>query len=81
MGSLREVKNRINSIKSTRKITSAMRLVASSKLARVEDVLENIYDLKSIGRSEDTVTVENAEIVELKEEAISLYDEDIWQSN
>lgn len=42
MGSLREVKNRINSVKNTRKITSAMRLVASSKLTRVEGVIANM---------------------------------------
>ena len=29
MGSLKEVKNRINSVKSTRQITSAMKMVAS----------------------------------------------------
>ena len=34
----------------------------------LEDILDHIYDLKSIGRSEDTISVENAEIVELKEE-------------
>lgn len=33
----------------------------------LEDILEHIYDLKAIGRSEDTVSVENAEIVELFE--------------
>lgn len=42
MGSLREVKNRINSVKNTRKITSAMRLVASSKLTRVEGIITNM---------------------------------------
>ena len=42
MGSLREVKNRINSVKNTRKITSAMRMVASAKLTKVEDVIENM---------------------------------------
>ncbi|XCP87032.1 CRISPR-associated protein Cas5 [Roseburia hominis] len=34
----------------------------------LEDILEHIYDLKSIGRSEDIVSVENAEIVELSED-------------
>lgn len=34
----------------------------------LEDILEHIYDLRSIGRSEDTVSVENAEIVELQED-------------
>lgn len=33
----------------------------------LKDILEHIYDLKAIGRSEDTVSVENAEIVELYE--------------
>ena len=32
MASLKEVKTRINSVKSTRKITSAMKMVASVKL-------------------------------------------------
>lgn len=34
----------------------------------LEDILEHVYELKSIGRSEDVVHVENAEIVELCEE-------------
>lgn len=48
MGSLREVKNRISSVKNTRKITSAMRLVASSKLTRVEGIIANMvpYQVK-----------------------------------
>ena len=32
MSSLKEVKNRISSVKSTRQITSAMKMVASAKL-------------------------------------------------
>ncbi|MDR1003998.1 MAG: F0F1 ATP synthase subunit gamma, partial [Prevotellaceae bacterium] len=43
MSSLKEVKSRINSVKSTRQITSAMKMVASAKLhkaqARVEQML------------------------------------------
>lgn len=42
MASLREVKNRISSVEGTRKITSAMRMVASAKLARVEEKIENM---------------------------------------
>ena len=34
----------------------------------LEDILEHIYDLKSIGRSEDMVQIEDAQIVELYEE-------------
>jgi F-type H+-transporting ATPase subunit gamma len=40
MASLKEVKNRINSVSSTRKITSAMKLVASSKLHRAQSAIE-----------------------------------------
>lgn len=40
MASLKEVKNRINSVTSTRKITSAMKLVASSKLHRAQSAIE-----------------------------------------
>ena len=42
MASLKEVKTRINSVKSTRKITSAMKMVASAKLHRAQGAIENM---------------------------------------
>ncbi len=42
MPSLKEVKIRINSVSSTRKITSAMKLVASSKLHKAQTAIENM---------------------------------------
>ena len=42
MASLKEVKTRINSVKSTRKITSAMKMVASAKLHKAQGALENM---------------------------------------
>ncbi|MDD7250772.1 MAG: F0F1 ATP synthase subunit gamma [Prevotellaceae bacterium] len=50
MASLKEVKNRIKSVSSTRKITSAMKLVASSKLHRAQAAIESMlpYD-KQLG--------------------------------
>lgn len=42
MPSLKEVKNRIKSVTSTRKITSAMKLVASSKLHRAQAAIESM---------------------------------------
>ena len=39
MPSLKEVKIRINSVSSTRKITSAMKLVASSKLRKAQQTI------------------------------------------
>ncbi len=41
MASLREVKDRINSVNSTRKITSAMKMIASSKLHKAQAAITN----------------------------------------
>lgn len=41
MASLREVKDRIGSVNSTRKITSAMKMIASSKLHRAQAAITN----------------------------------------
>ena len=42
MASLKEVKTRIASVNSTRKITSAMKMVASSKLHRAQQSIESM---------------------------------------
>ncbi len=42
MASLKEVRNRINSVKSTRQITSAMKMVASAKLHKAQGRIENM---------------------------------------
>ena len=42
MASLKEVKGRINSIHGTLKITSAMKMVASSKLHKAQEAMENM---------------------------------------
>jgi len=42
MASLKEVKTRINSVTSTRKITSAMKMVASAKLHKAQGAIENM---------------------------------------
>lgn len=42
MSSLKEVKTRINSVKSTRKITNAMKMVASSKLHHAQKAIMNM---------------------------------------
>ncbi|MEG1546080.1 MAG: F0F1 ATP synthase subunit gamma, partial [Bacteroides sp.] len=42
MASLKEVKGRIASVESTRKITSAMKMVASSKLHKAQIAIENM---------------------------------------
>lgn len=51
MASLKEVKNRISSVSSTRKITSAMKMVASSKLHRAQQSIEQMlpYEKKLNG--------------------------------
>src|SRR3546814_4718999 len=40
MPSLKDLKNRINSVKSTQKITSAMKMVAAAKLRRAQEQAE-----------------------------------------
>ena len=42
MASLKEVKTRINSVKSTRKITSAMKMGSSAKLHKAQGAIENM---------------------------------------
>ena len=42
MASLKEAKTRINSVQSTRKITSAMKMVASAKLHKAQGAIENM---------------------------------------
>jgi len=42
MSALKEIKKRINSIKSTRKTTSAMKMVSSSKLRKAEHILSSV---------------------------------------
>ena len=42
MASLKETKGRIGSVKSTLKITSAMKMVASAKLHKAQNAIENM---------------------------------------
>lgn len=42
MATLKEIKKRINSIKNTRKTTSAMKMVSSSKLRKAENTISNM---------------------------------------
>ena len=48
MPSLKEIKNRISSVNNTRKITSAMKMVASSKLHHAQVMIENMLPYEEI---------------------------------
>lgn len=48
MPSLKEIKNRIVSVNSTRKITSAMKMVASSKLHHAQVMIENMLPYETM---------------------------------
>lgn len=48
MPSLKEIKNRIASVNSTRKITSAMKMVASSKLHHAQVLIENMLPYENM---------------------------------
>ena len=41
MASLKEMRNRIGSVKATQKITKAMQMVAAAKLRRAQDAAQN----------------------------------------
>jgi len=43
MASLKEIKSRIHSVKSTQKITSAMKMVSSAKLRKAQKTIENLF--------------------------------------
>ena len=48
MPSLKEIKNRITSVQGTRKITSAMKMVASSKLHHAQVMIENMLPYENM---------------------------------
>lgn len=48
MPSLKEIKGRISSVNSTRKITSAMKMVASSKLQHAQQMIENMLPYENM---------------------------------
>lgn len=48
MSSLKEIKGRIASVNSTRKITSAMKMVASSKLHHAQQMIENMLPYEAL---------------------------------
>ncbi|MBE6448549.1 MAG: ATP synthase F1 subunit gamma [Alphaproteobacteria bacterium] len=63
MAGLKELRTRIGSIKSTQKITSAMKMVAAARLRRAQDVLA-----KSQQYSEDMLTVAGRLYKEMRQE-------------
>lgn len=48
MPSFKEIKNRLSSVNSTRKITSAMKMVASSKLHHAQTMIENMLPYETL---------------------------------
>lgn len=78
MASLKEIKSRIQSVKSTQKITSAMKMVSSAKLRKAQKNIENFYPynqsvmriLNNFLRAETEITSVFAENREVKRVAI-----------
>lgn len=81
MASLKEIKNRIASVQSTRKITSAMKMVASSKLHHAQVMIENMlpyenmleHILKTFLASEADAQTKFSEVRPVKKVAIIVY--------
>jgi len=81
MASLKEIKSRIQSVKSTQKITSAMKMVSSAKLRKAQKTIENLFPYEQklngllnnfLSAEEDNVSV-YAEIREIKRVAIIVF--------
>lgn len=78
MASLKEIKSRIQSVKSTQKITSAMKMVSSAKLRKAQKTIENLlpYEQRLNGLLTDFLSAEEdnvsvyAETREVKRVAI-----------
>lgn len=82
MASLKEVKTRIASVNNTRKITSAMKMVASSKLHRAQQAIENMRPYESrmtrmmtafVGSMEGEIDTPYAAVRPVKRVAIVVY--------
>ncbi|MBP3227304.1 MAG: F0F1 ATP synthase subunit gamma [Bacteroidaceae bacterium] len=82
MPSLKEVKTRIASVNNTRKITSAMKMVASSKLHRAQQAIENMRPYESrmtrimtafVGSMEGDVSTPYAAVRPVRRVAIVVY--------
>ena len=81
MASLKELKTRIHSVKSTQKITSAMKMVSSAKLRKAQKTIENLlpYEarlnrlLNNFLSSNDDVASVYAEQRDLKRVAIVVF--------
>ena len=82
MASLKEVKTRIASVNSTRKITSAMKMVASSKLHHAQQAIESMRPYEHqlnhimstfVGNMEGEIDTPYAGEREVKRVAIVLY--------
>ena len=82
MASLKEIKSRIQSVKSTQKITSAMKMVSSAKLRKAQKTIENFFPYEQrlngllnnfLSAEEDNVSVfaENREVKRVAIIAIS----------
>jgi len=81
MASLKEIKSRIQSVKSTQKITSAMKMVSSAKLRKAQKNIENLFPYEQklngllnnfLSAEEDNVSV-YAESREIKRVAIVVF--------
>lgn len=81
MGSLKEIKSRIQSVRSTQKITSAMKMVSSAKLRKAQKTIENFFPyeqrltkmLNNFLSSDSEITTVFAEEREVKRVAIVVF--------
>lgn len=82
MASLKEIKTRIHSVKSTQKITSAMKMVSSAKLRKAQKTIENLLPYQArlnrllnnfLSSDEDAASSSYSELREVKRVAIVVF--------
>jgi len=81
MASLKEIKSRIQSVKSTQKITSAMKMVSSAKLRKAQNTIESFFPyeqrlnglLNNFLSAEEGTTSVFSEVREVKRVAIVVF--------
>lgn len=67
MASLKQLRNRVKSIKSTQKITKAMQVIAASKLKKIKDQAENLNDYSEVLKNIMIAISNSGKLIDLPE--------------
>ena len=71
MPNLKDIKNRIQSVQSTQKITRAMKMVAAAKVKKAENAVKSRLVLEAVGKEAEIEVTEEEISAKIKEMAES----------